>query len=683
MKTTQRKETKNAKNRRDKGHLFAHLGGLCVFAFLYVSIGVALAEPLEIVVSAPKLDDLDLMAVDTAADVTRIEREAIEQSGATSVPEVLQTEANLLMSGYSGKPSEGQISLRGFGENSHTRVLVTVDGHKVNRPDMGGIEWQQIPLGNVESIEVVRGGQNVLYGNHALAGVVKITSKKGGERSSHFSSEVGSFGYRRVTLNYSDRLGDSFLSSGINTFSEEGFRSNSAERATSFNASMGWYLNDTDTLTLRGSYSDGFTEYPGPLNSVGNGFNETKSGLLTMLWDTERERGAGRVSSGLSFKDTDWALDGIDAHQQLLSASLGPRYRFGDENNFWILGTDVQYDGIEHSIFVPEHLTLQEPRTYVSSEAKLSRVSAAPYLFAQRKWQEKWTLNGGVRYEVARTDNLLEEYEAPYFLLFGTLFPNPAYGNPPTVVFDDALTDDGWATELSLAYDFNKRLSAWGGYDRVYRYPTLDESAAYQGHPLSDPLNKNLSPETGNQVELGLRFKNEQWQLSANSFLMLMDNEIGFSTNQNLNVNIGATRRIGTDLEAKYQWNRWLGFSTRWALVDARLDYGEHDGNTVPMVPSTHGVSAITLTPIKKLIVSLNHRYISSQYIGGDFLNTKTKLEPYQLLGLSANWAFDQHTRLFVNVYNLLDENHMASAYGSATYPGSGRRISVGATIGF
>ena len=108
-----------------------------------------------IIVSAPRLDDLDLMAVDTVANTTVIDRQAIEQSGAASVTDLLRSEANVLVRSHSGDPNDGELSMRGFGENSGLRVLVLVDGHKMNRPDMGTTEWRNLPVSNIERIEVV------------------------------------------------------------------------------------------------------------------------------------------------------------------------------------------------------------------------------------------------------------------------------------------------------------------------------------------------------------------------------------------------------------------------------------------------------------------------------------------------------------------------------------------------
>jgi len=109
---------------------------LQIVAALFL-LAPAFAGTNTIVVSAPRLDNLDLMAVDAAADVTVIDRSTIERSGAVSVPELLRNEANVLLRSFSGNPNDGQIAMRGFGDNSHLRTLILVDGHKLNRLDMG------------------------------------------------------------------------------------------------------------------------------------------------------------------------------------------------------------------------------------------------------------------------------------------------------------------------------------------------------------------------------------------------------------------------------------------------------------------------------------------------------------------------------------------------------------------
>ncbi|MFA7172180.1 MAG: TonB-dependent receptor plug domain-containing protein [Kiritimatiellia bacterium] len=136
-----------------------------------------------VVVTASRLDSLAQDVMQVAGDVSVINREGIERSRAHSVPELLRSHGNVVMRSSTGKGNTGELAMRGFGENSGLRVLVVVDGQTMNRSDMGVQDWQQIPLDEIENIEILRGGQSVLYGNHALSGVIKITTKKRGRGS--------------------------------------------------------------------------------------------------------------------------------------------------------------------------------------------------------------------------------------------------------------------------------------------------------------------------------------------------------------------------------------------------------------------------------------------------------------------------------------------------------------------
>ena len=106
----------------------------------------------------------------------------IARSGAVSAVEILETVGGVHFSGAIAGAGSEQISMRGFGENSHGRVLVLVDGNKINDPDLKGANWNAIPLSCIERIEILDGSASVLYGNYAVGGVINIITKKGGER---------------------------------------------------------------------------------------------------------------------------------------------------------------------------------------------------------------------------------------------------------------------------------------------------------------------------------------------------------------------------------------------------------------------------------------------------------------------------------------------------------------------
>ncbi len=106
-------------------------------------------------------------------NVTVIDRETIDRSGARNVPELLRREAGIFVTNTTTNREGYTAEARGFnnGGGNGGRTLVLIDGRRVNEPDGGLPDWAFMPLDNVERIEVVRGPVNALYGDNAIAGV--------------------------------------------------------------------------------------------------------------------------------------------------------------------------------------------------------------------------------------------------------------------------------------------------------------------------------------------------------------------------------------------------------------------------------------------------------------------------------------------------------------------------------
>ena len=113
----------------------------------------------------------------SAAAVFVISAEDIRRSGATSLPDVLrmapgvdvqQVDANIWA-----------ISIRGFNSRYSNKVLVMVDGRSVYTPTFAGVYWdnQELPLENIERIEVIRGPGATLWGVNGVNGVISILTK--------------------------------------------------------------------------------------------------------------------------------------------------------------------------------------------------------------------------------------------------------------------------------------------------------------------------------------------------------------------------------------------------------------------------------------------------------------------------------------------------------------------------
>ena len=76
---------------------------------------------------------------------------------------------------------DGQIGIRGssgFSKGLGSRVLLLVDGVPANEADRDGIDWDLLPVTEVERVEVVKGTASALYGSSALGGVVHVITRE-------------------------------------------------------------------------------------------------------------------------------------------------------------------------------------------------------------------------------------------------------------------------------------------------------------------------------------------------------------------------------------------------------------------------------------------------------------------------------------------------------------------------
>ena len=75
---------------------------------------------------------------------------------------------------------DGQVNIRGssgYVRGLGSRVLLLVDGVPANQGDRGGINWDLVPVDEVERVEVVKGAGSSLYGSAALGGVVNLITR--------------------------------------------------------------------------------------------------------------------------------------------------------------------------------------------------------------------------------------------------------------------------------------------------------------------------------------------------------------------------------------------------------------------------------------------------------------------------------------------------------------------------
>ncbi|TWB20904.1 outer membrane receptor for ferrienterochelin and colicin [Nitrospirillum amazonense] len=83
----------------------------------------------------------------------------------------------------SAHPTSQGVSLRALGPNGAGRTLVLVDDIPVNDPFGGWVYWSRLPTAAIASVAVTEGSGAGPWGNQALDGVIRITTKplEGGE----------------------------------------------------------------------------------------------------------------------------------------------------------------------------------------------------------------------------------------------------------------------------------------------------------------------------------------------------------------------------------------------------------------------------------------------------------------------------------------------------------------------
>lgn len=185
---------------------------------------------------------------DVLADVSLIDRDMLERSGAASLSDVLARLPGVEFTRNGGPAATTSLYLRGS-ETRHTLLLV--DGVRVDSQSTGGAAWQALPLAMVERIEVLRGPAAAIYGSDAMGGVVQIFTRKGeGAPQPSIAVGMGSHGTRSLNASISGAQGGWDYALGLGRVTSTGFNAQPAAnpdkdgyRTTTGSARLGLQLN--------------------------------------------------------------------------------------------------------------------------------------------------------------------------------------------------------------------------------------------------------------------------------------------------------------------------------------------------------------------------------------------------------------------------------------------------------
>jgi vitamin B12 transporter len=419
---------------------------------------------------------------DLVADVSVVDHDTIESSGATGLVDVLARLPGVQITRNGGVGSNANVFLRGA-EGRFTAVYI--DGVRVDSQASGGASWEQIPLSHIDRIEVLRGPAAAVYGSDAIGGVVQLFTRKGeGDFAPYVGVGIGTHNTRKIEAGMSGTAGvngafDYALglaraqSDGYDIKSGAGHNTDKDDyRATSGNARVGFKVNAQHRLdaTLLGqSMHSGYDVSPVPVD------DRNKSRLRT---------------AGLT-----WAAQWTDAYTMRLSVT-DSLSRYETEPSPYL--TETQLRG---------YLWQNEFRW-------------GAHLFTAALERREDTLNNPALDEWSKT---IDKGRSQNALALGYGYHAGAHSLQLNLRHDEDSEFGGKNTgSAAYGYEFAPHWRATASAGTAFRAPTLYQRFSEYG-------DASLQPESSRNIEIGLRYAQGSSSFSATAYRNRVTNLIAFA----------------------------------------------------------------------------------------------------------------------------------------------------------
>ncbi len=592
------------------------------------------------------------------ANVTVIDREALQNSNAQNVAELLRSEQGIVVRDLLGNGKTAQVDLRGFGETGPYNNLVLVDGRRVNEIDLSGVDWTQIPLEQVERIEIVRGTGSVLYGDNAVGGVINIITKlppKGWSAS--VNGSTGSFGSHKERFELGgggERLRASLFGSYQDT---DGYRRNNDFRAGNIGGKI--LADPVDFLGLRLSGSHHSDDYglPGPLSAAElsadrkgstapNDKAETEDSYLDLGFDVAL--GAlGDLILDLSFRtresESDWTSLSWAEERETETLGAAPRYvlsraLFGRPNKV-ILGLDVYRSEQDVTSYFGAPLA-------PSGIAGVEKSTYGFYAHDELSLSDAFILSLGARRESVEYD-----------------FKQRDLGPFPLAPLSDSLSERENAYSAGLTWLYGSGSSLFARVNRSFRFPLVDELVIFDYVAGRIRVNDDLKPQAGTHYELGVKHVFAPgFEGRLTFFRAEIKDEIFFNPATFFNENHPETLHQGMEIGGQAALTRHLSLNGSYTYQKATFERDPFRGNDVPAVPRQKASLGLSVSDIwPGLVLSAAWNYVGTSYLISDQANGFDKLDSYHTLDarLSYTWKW---LKAFAGASNLTGEKY--SPYG-------------------
>jgi vitamin B12 transporter len=546
---------------------------------------------------------------ESLASVTVIDHQQIQQSQAQSLPELLRGVAGLSLSNTGGLGKQTSIFLRGT-ESNH--ILVLIDGVKVGSATTGSTAFEQIPITQIERIEIVRGPRSSLYGSEAIGGVIQIFTRKGkGEVKPNFGISAGSDKTYQATAGISGGSNQSWFSANISDIDTEGFNSCRGEPNVG-----GCFTDEPD--------KDGYQNFSTQLRA---GYRFTNNAEIDLHW---------LLSKGKTDYD-----GGFQNQSETMQQVLGAGFRFLPTDN-WTLALKAgrswdESDNFKDAVFSSRFET-QRDSVWLQNDIA---VGENHLLILGIDYQND-EVSGTTLYEVTSRDN--KGVFGQYLGDFDQLNLQLSLRNDDNAQFGNYTTGS-----FALGYTLENKLRFIASYGTAFRAPTFNDLY------FPNFSNSKLKPERSESVEIGLNQITTWGRWEINSYQTDLDDLIAFDSSTFAPENIDSARIRGLE-----------------AILAIHLADWNINANLTLLNPTNQSNDKILPRRAKKALnISLDRKINqfsvgTSLYAVGkryDDLANQRELGAYTTMDLRAGYQITKAWQVQARISNLFDKNYETVAY--------------------
>ena len=560
----------------------------------------------------------------TLASVTVITREDIDRLQPHSFEELLTGLAGISIDNTGGLGKASSVFVRGT-ESDETLVLI--DGIRMGSVSTGTTAFEQLPVDQIERVEIVRGPRSSLYGSDAIGGVIQIFTRKGdGDLTPSFSISDGTYA----------------------TWQGQGGVSGGNEHA--------WY-----SLSVAGLHTNGFPACRGAGAPIYAGCFVNPPPGDDGFWNASGSvRGGYRFDNGLELS-ADWLR------------VYGDNQYDGDIVNSSRVVQQVLGGTISLPTFGIWHSTITAGQSQDDSNDYLDGVYVDN--FDSRRdsvsWQNDFKFAPGQRL-IAGLDYVDDR------LISNT--PFPVTSRADTGEFAQYQGGFGPAEiQASLRSDHDQEFgqhytgSAAAGYaltpdlKLIASYGTAFEAPTFNDLYFPGYGNPNLRPVSSRSVEVGLSGHESTLAWSLNGFETHVDDLITYDALTGAPANIGRSLIRGLEGVLGGSWRVWRS-QLQLTLLDPR---DRTPGDNDALLPRRAQQTARWDIDRQIARLSLGASWFEAGRRFDDLANTQS-LGGYSTIDLRGGYQFSHAWLLQLHLSNLLDKHYETAEYynqpGRAVY---------------